>query len=398
MEVAAVIGIAIALVALIAITKSNRRNRVTSKATARRRIESETSDRPTNQPLPTRQKTSQRISERKIQTQSKDNTNTSSLPKGKYLAWSKSVQNPVKSGFLKKEEWEEFQKHYDPKLLNADTAQRVKDWHAAKKKAYDYNDARYKDLGRVRTYIKSCINFRDKECVKPKYKSEMAISKYTNGTLCWYDKKSFWGAQCLALTKIKWIDKNFSCFHAKKNPQKLLGANLDELYPLISNEDELHFFYSLIYDFGYGPNMFPWHESRVDEETLANKKTKLYLVAIDIGRMTQEDTYIVHKVGITTKDKVIGGGSTSRFSGKFQEYIKEIRCIEYDDGRIAYMKEQTILSLAAQGKTINGNGSKWHADRLSDTDIRTLGMSEWILEGKPKKAQKLFDEITGFDP
>ena len=320
------------------------------------------------------------------------------LPKGRFLPWSVSVQDPVKGGFLSKEEWDEFSSHYDKRRLDPQKRQRVDSWHDKKLEAYEYNRRRDKDLLKVRKDIKDSIKFSDKNLVKPAYKGETTITRYTNKGLCWYDKKSFWGAQVAALSAIPWIKHDFSCFEFKRNPESVIGCHPDKLYPIVSSNDDAYFLYSLIYDFGYGPNKFAWQDHRMDEDTLKDKATKLYLVEINIGSLYGKKDFKVTKVGITTKSGIVGPGDAFRFSGKFQKHVSVLGCVDYEDGRIAYMKEQVIIKLASEQKQKTFNSIPYSFDKISTSDLNTLGPTEWIFIGSPKKrAVHLFAQVVGED-
>jgi hypothetical protein len=317
------------------------------------------------------------------------------LPQGKHLPWAKSVNDAVRWGFLTKKELEDFESHYDLERLTPEIKEKVKSWQLEKRNTHEYNERRYKDLSKVRSHIKNIVNLSSKHCVKPRYKNDDVFTKYSNKGLCWYDKKSFWGAQCLALSRIKSISKDFSCFEFNKKKDTLLGSPADNLYPLVSGADDAYFLYSLIYDFGYGPNLFAWHEERIEEDELKGKVATLYLVEIDVGKLTKGDSYLVYKVGITTKNNVTGSSAGSRYGGKYKEFTRVIRKITYEDGRIAYMKEQTIINMAHQEKSNRSRDSKFNVELLSLRDTQTLGVSEWIQEGKQGNAAiRLFDQIA----
>lgn len=321
-----------------------------------------------------------------------------SLPVGRFLPWLESVQDPVEGGFLTEDEWKEFSSHYDKKRLDPEKRQKVECWHNKKLEAYDYNEKRYKDLAKVRKYIKDSTKFNDKRLVKPVYKDELAINRYSNRGLCWYDKKSFWGAQCLVLSAIPWIKHDFSCFAFKRNAESVIGCHPDKLYPLISSNTDAYFLYSLIYDFGYGPNKFPWHDQRMDEETLMGKPTKLYLVEINLGALYGKNDFNVVKVGITTKGGIVGPGDNFRFSGKYQNHVNLLKCVKYEDGRVAYMKEQTILKLASEQDRRSTREMPFCPESIPNADRNVLGTTEWIFVGSPtKKAVTLFTQVAGTD-
>jgi hypothetical protein len=118
-------------------------------------------------------------------------------------------------------------------------------------------------------------------------------------------------------------------------------------------------------------------------------------VEIDVGKLTKGDSYLVYKVGITTKNNVTGSSAGSRYGGKYKEFTRVIRKITYEDGRIAYMKEQTIINMAHQEKSNRSRDSKFNVELLSLRDTQTLGVSEWIQEGKQGNAAiRLFDQIA----
>jgi hypothetical protein len=59
------------------------------------------------------------------------------------------------------------------------------------------------------------------------------------------------------------------------------------------------------------------------------------------------------------------------------------------------MKEQTIINMAHQAKSKRSKDNKFNIELLSLRDIQTLGVSEWIQEGKQGNAAiRLFDQIA----
>ena len=375
---------------LIGLARDNTKSPRPRKQTYRTFSEPEESRKVRSVPLAKAEKQAKAIKDTKA--------NTNSMPKGRFLPWSVSVQDPVKGGFLTEEEWEEFSSHYDKKKLKPETRERVNAWHEKKLEAYEYNEKRYKDLAKIRKNIKDSIKFSDKNLIKPTYKNEAAINRYANKGLCWHDKKSFWGAQLAVLSAIPWIQHDFSCFAFKSNPESVIGCNPDNLYPIVSNNDDAYFLYSLIYDFGYGPNKFAWQDQRMDEDTLEGKPTKLYLVEINLGTLYGEDDFKITKVGITTKRGIVGPGDGFRFSGKYQDHVKTLKCVQYEDGKVAYMKEQTILKLALEQHRQSRRKIPYSPDSIPTSDRNVLGSTEWIFVGSPtKKAVDLFTQVVGAD-
>lgn len=317
------------------------------------------------------------------------------MPKGSYLSWAKSIEDPVRWGFLSRKEWEEYKSHYNVKLLDPETRDKLIEWQSEKIRTREYNEKRYKDLQKTRQFIKRTIDFKSKDSVKPYYKSEDVFTRYSSRGLCWYDKKSFWGAQCLALSTISNISVDFSCFYLNKKPNDFLGSPADDLYPIISGADDAYFLYSILYDFGYGPNLFPWHEYRMNEETLEGKHARLYLVEIDIGRIVGSHSYCVYKVGITTKQYIVGSTNNSRFGGHYKKFIRIIRSHLYEDGRVAYMKEQVILNFASITKFKCADKKEFDLKMLSEMDLQTLGLSEWMPLGSTEGfAIKIFERFA----
>ncbi|MFL2517228.1 MAG: hypothetical protein ACJ0GX_11765 [Parasynechococcus sp.] len=171
-----------------------------------------------------------------------------------------------------------------------------------------------------------------------------------------------------------------------------LGVDLDDLYPVVVTHEQLGALRSLVYDYGYGPNAFPWHKKKADKNYLSRKPTKLYLISIDAGTLTGQKKCLVWKIGITSKEVV--GSSTSRYSGQLAKYIEVLREVEYEDGSIAFMKEQVFMQLANREKS-RSLGTRVDWGKLSDGDRSRLGLSEIVLTGRPKSlAINLFDQIN----
>jgi hypothetical protein len=216
----------------------------------------------------------------------------------------------------------------------------------------------------------------------------------------WLEANAFL-LQCYLLSKIDLVPMDpgpLMCNYAP-SPADLekIGGTLDSLYPVISSNKHLFFLHSLAYDYGYGPNAFPWPEKRIREGSLRGVPAKLYLVAIDIGALTGGKTCFVWKIGITTKSNVVGKSAESRYSGRLATYVEVLRSKGYRCGEHAFIKEQTYLRLAGEAKS-RSLGSKVDLSRLCENQMRELGSTEWVLMGRPKSlAIAYFDQITQMD-
>lgn len=207
------------------------------------------------------------------------------------------------------------------------------------------------------------------------------------------DLKQCWLLQCFLLSQVKRIPLLFKNEQLLENPDKYLGADLNQLYPTIVCPDHFEALRTLVYDFGYGPNAFPWHLKRAEQDYLKEKPTKLYLISVDLGSLTGQERCLVWKIGITSRPQVAGKGN-ARYAGKYTKYIEVLRNVEYQDGSIAFMKEQVYIQLASREKS-RSLGKRIDWGKLSERDRSTLGLSEIVLEGRAKKlAISLFDQIT----
>ncbi len=206
--------------------------------------------------------------------------------------------------------------------------------------------------------------------------------------------KNWWLVQCFLLSKLKRLPLQFTDQQVLEESVSVFGIKLDELYPAVASRNHLGLVRSLVYDFGYGPNAFAWHDTRVDKDHLSSRPAKLYLVSIDAGTLTGQKKCLVWKIGITTRPNIVGKSASSRYSGKYASHVHVLREIEYQDGSIAYMKEQTFLKLASLEKS-RSVGTRVDWAKLSDRDRSTLGLSEIVLVGRAKSlALALFDQIT----
>ena len=222
---------------------------------------------------------------------------------------------------------------------------------------------------------------------------------------------AFWMLQCYLLTVVKWINSEFHCYRLSEQSFKQLGCSMSDLYPVIIDNEGAFIIYSLLFDFGYGPNLFPWHRFRVDEDDLRGSPKTLYLVSIDVGTLAGREADYVWKIGITAKSVV---GANARFSGKYSKVVRVLREICYGDGRIAFMKEQIYLQMAPDG-VLKYVLEPWQyrmhnvdlieeegidpSRYLSQRDVNTLGISEWVF-GKHKTARsaiRLFDRLTQWE-
>ena len=169
---------------------------------------------------------------------------------------------------------------------------------------------------------------------------------------------------------------------------------LDCLYPVVHNQYDLPLLWSLAYDYGYGPNAFPWNEKRVQKGFLAGKPTTLYLVSIDVGKLTGKASCNIWKIGITQKQFIVGKGDNARFPSRYNEIIKVLRAKRYDDGELAYIREQVYLEQVQYERT-RSLASKYDHAALLERDLANLGVSEWVLEGRSKSlAIEYFDRLT----
>ena len=223
-------------------------------------------------------------------------------------------------------------------------------------------------------------------------------------------KRDFFLLQCFLLTRVRWISSDFHCHSLSANALRLLGSSLNDLYPVVVEEKAAFFVYSLLFDFGYGPNLFPWHRYRVEEDNLDGVPTTFYLVRIDVGSLLGGVSDFVWKVGITFKPVV---GVRGRFSGKYSKFVSILREINYSDGRIAFMKEQTYLQMAPSGSFERALEPWQYRLRevdlvedegidpfqyLSKRDVSVLGLSEWVFGAykTPKRAIALFEQLTQY--
>lgn len=176
------------------------------------------------------------------------------------------------------------------------------------------------------------------------------------------------------------------------------GACLDRLYPVVARETHLFILDSLAYNFGYGPNAFPWKLKRVERGHLKSKPTTLYLVSINLGSLTGGKNCFAWKIGITTKERVVGEGKAMcRYYGKYTQHVDLIREKRYACGELAYMREQTYVEQVSREKTRPLHG-KYDHKKLSSHDLSVLGPSEWVLEGRSKSlAAEYFDRLTRTD-
>lgn len=221
----------------------------------------------------------------------------------------------------------------------------------------------------------------------------------------------FWMLQCYLLALVKWVDRDFHCYRLSEKSFKLLGCSMSHLYPVIIDNEGAFIIYSLLFDFGYGPNLFPWHRFRADEDDLCGSPKTLYLVSIDVGTLVGCEPDYVWKIGITAKSVV---GANSRYSGKYSKVVRVLREICYGDGRIAFMKEQIYLKMAPDG-VLKYVLEPWQyrmhdadlideegidpSGYLSRIDVNTLGISEWVF-GKHKTSRSaiaLFDRLNQWE-
>jgi len=249
--------------------------------------------------------------------------------------------------------------------------------------------------------------------VRPRSNQQALVADYVGrgGLHLFSTSATFWMLQCYLLTTIKWISSDFHCHRLSDKSSKLLGCSMADLYPVVIDNQSAFIIYSLLFDLGYGPNLFPWHRYRVDEDDLCGHPRTLYLVSIDVGTLAGQEPDCIWKIGITAKSVV---GKNARYSGKYSSVVQVLREICYGDGRIAFMKEQIYLDMAPDGipryvlepwqyrmhdiDLIDEMGidpSKY----LSRRDVGTLGTSEWVF-GKhktPRSAIALFDRLTQWE-
>jgi hypothetical protein len=176
------------------------------------------------------------------------------------------------------------------------------------------------------------------------------------------------------------------------------GACLDSVYPVVATQAHLFLLDSLTYNHGYGPNAFPWKLKRVEQGYLRHTPATLYLVSINVGGLTGSKDCFVWKIGITTKDEVVGeSAARCRYSGKYSQYIELIRQKRYPCGELAFIREQVYIDQVSTEKKRSLH-NKYDHEKLSSRDLSVLGSSEWVLEGRPKNlASEYFDRLTMAD-
>jgi len=216
----------------------------------------------------------------------------------------------------------------------------------------------------------------------------------------WVAQQTF-HAQCYLLARMPVVPHNLEAqgrYDLSEYQYESQGVCLNDLYPVVSCQHHLLLLDSLAYDFGYGPNAFPWREKRMKRETLESVPTHLYLVSIDVGKLTGGSSLLVWKIGITTKHSVIGErDSESRFSGRLGSHVKVLRQKMYQCGLHAYIKEQVYLE-QVQGEKTRSLDKKYSFEKLTESELGRLGVSEWVLEGRQESlAISYFDRITMMD-
>lgn len=207
--------------------------------------------------------------------------------------------------------------------------------------------------------------------------------------------------QCALLQKLEVVPQESSAQYSWQLTEEAFveqGIDLDWLYPLISRERHLFLLDSLAYNFGYGPNLFPWKSKRLKKGDLEATPGILYLVSINVGKLTGGKDCLMWKVGITTKEGVVGeGGSRHRYSGKYVAFVDVLREMRYESAEHAFIKEQVYLDLVRKEKT-RSLENKYSHRKLTDGDLGVLGASEWVLEGRSKDlAIQYFDQLTRMD-
>lgn len=263
------------------------------------------------------------------------------------------------------------------------------------------------DMAKILPDFSSVLKTNCQEAVTPSFKRlDKRMKRYFRDCLRgtqlksssnpeWVKKQSLI-IQCFLLAKIQRLSTDPQLVYSNEHGQageQLDGKNnlLDHLYPFVCRQDHLFLLESLIYDFGYGPNAFPWKDKRVEKGSLCGVPIKLYLVEIDVGRLTGGKSCHVRKIGITSKNLVVGPGLNARFSGKFRGYVKVLREKLFENGEIAYIKEQAYLDIVAKERTIS-LGKRYNYSNLTEDDLGRLGETEWVLEGRPRSlAIEYFD-------
>jgi hypothetical protein len=217
--------------------------------------------------------------------------------------------------------------------------------------------------------------------------------------------RSDFGVQCFLLSMLPRLSRRPKWMSTKDWIEKELGlSSIHDLYPVVTSEGRLFQLDDLIFKFGYGPNYFDWSKKKPFK--LKGTRTILYLISIDIGRLSSRESSIVWKIGITSKKTIGETASESRYFGDIAKHVNIIKEKEYKDGRDAYMIEQMIVQLSEQetyydrlrNDELYKQSEAAKAIELMDGAIFSqLGYTEWIFPYKSKEeVVSIFERMTSY--
>lgn len=213
------------------------------------------------------------------------------------------------------------------------------------------------------------------------------------------------GIQCFLLNMLPRLSRKPSWMGQKDWVEDELGLeSIDHLYPVVTSEGRLFQLSDLIFNFGYGPNYFDWTVHK--PYRLKGTPTTLYLVSMDVGKIAGIGSASVWKIGITKNDVVGSSPKQSRFSGKVGEHVRVIREKLYQDGRDAFMIEQTIIKMSDQESFYDREqlGPSFESDKafkalksLDHKIVNNLGYSEWIFPHKSEEeVVSIYERMTAY--
>lgn len=310
------------------------------------------------------------------------------LPSG--IIEKKDSDHPVLGGWLSQDTWDKIRSDKENEVSTEDQESFNK-WRLNYQNSEVQKKRVDKDVNALTEWIKNKLS-NDPNLICP-------LSMQSNEITT-----TFFGIQCFLMKMLPQLSRRPSWMSVKDWVENELGLNsIDALYPVVTSDGRLFQLDDLIFDFGYGPNYFDWTKQKPYK--LKGTPTNLYLICMDVGKISNGDSLKTYKIGITQKEVIGTSSKNSRFYGNVGENIRVIRLKHYKDGRDAYMIEQTIIKMSRQESSNDTSRLSYDCEvklckiweSIDDETRNRLGVTEWVFPSKTEdEIVSIYERMTSY--
>jgi hypothetical protein len=307
------------------------------------------------------------------------------MPKGKIREM--NHDHPVLGGWMTQNGWDKLK--FDDGVLTEEELKNFKQWQFDKKRGAKAEERSKDDFADFESWI-------DKQCINS---SENLVNTNRHP-----DQNKSLFIQCFALKMIRVLTIKPSWMSLNDWACGELGlSSINDFYPIATSEGHLYRITSAIWNSHYGPDYFNWLAYKPFR--LKGTQVTLYLVSIDIGSLTENETHKVWKIGITKKDVLGTISGKARYTGQIAFAIEILREKIYKDARDAYMIEQTMVALSRKNffREITHSCPSFNIKQAEITKsidhntLNQLGMTEWIFNDMSKEQViEIYDTMTSY--